>query len=214
MLASADALIVARIDQVLGGMLKVGANAAELTSDAQIALTFETGVKYGTQRVGHDALVAIVEEAAPPASLAALRSARETRFEHDAHGQTFAVEALVGALAIVATLQLRLTTNDGITGLGLLVPGLLVVAVALIAARALVPVAGLWGRFALRRGRLGVGLAAVELARRPGSQRLFVLLTVGAAMLAFVAAGADVASRARDDRVQRTLLPVTGRLVE
>src|SRR5690606_20273180 len=95
---------------------------------------------------------------------------------------------------------LQLRTGQGIAGLGLLVPGLLVVAVALLAARANVVVTSLVARFALRRGLVGLGLSAVQLARRPGSQRLFALLAVGAAMLAFVAAGVDVANQAREDR--------------
>jgi len=120
--------------------------------------------------------------------------------------QAFALEALVAVLAVVATVQLRLagTTRGGaadLAGLGLLVPGLLTVAVALVASRALLPVAGLFARWALRTGRLGTGLAAVQVARRPGSQRLFVLLCVASAMLAFVAAGTDVAEQAREQRV-------------
>lgn len=111
---------------------------------------------------------------------------------------TIVAEALVVALAVVAILQLR--TNQGISGLGLLVPGLVVVAVALLAARANAVVTGLAARFALRRGLVGLGLSAVQLARRPGNQRLFALLAMGAAMLAFVAAGVDVAAQAREDR--------------
>lgn len=110
-----------------------------------------------------------------------------------------AIETLIGALAVVATLQLR-TAGEQISGLGLLVPGLLVVAVGLLAARIYVAVTAAVARFSLRRGLLGAGLAAVQLARRPGSHRLFVLLAIGAAMLAFVAAGMDVAARAREDR--------------
>jgi hypothetical protein len=114
--------------------------------------------------------------------------------------QALMVEALIGALAVLATVQLRVSAPDGITGLGLLVPGLLIAAVALVAARVNVVVTGLVARLALRRGLLGAGLSAVQLARRPGSHRLFVLLAVGSAILAFVAAGTDVAGRAREVR--------------
>jgi putative ABC transport system permease protein len=107
------------------------------------------------------------------------------------------VEALVLVLAVVATVQLR-TSGQG--GVALLVPGLVVAGVALLAARALTPIAGLVARRALRNGRLGTGLAAIQLARRPGSHRLFVLLAVASAMLTFVAAGVDVAGQAREDR--------------
>ena len=111
--------------------------------------------------------------------------------------RTATVEALVLVLAVVATVQLR---TAGQSGLGLLVPGLVVAGVALLAARGVTPLAGLVARRALRRGRLGSGLAAIQMARRPGSHRLFVLLAVALAMLAFVAAGVDVATRAREDR--------------
>ncbi len=113
--------------------------------------------------------------------------------------RSLVVEVLLVTLAIVATVQLRLSTQE-LSGVVLLVPGLVVVAVALVAARAFIPMAGVVARGALRRGRLGTGLAAVQLARRPGSQRLFVLLAVATAMLTFVAASIDVSARAREDR--------------
>jgi putative ABC transport system permease protein len=115
--------------------------------------------------------------------------------------RSLVAEALVVALAVGATVQLR-TTADGLRGVSLLVPGLVVVAVVLMAARAFGPAAALAARSALRRGWLGPGLAAVQLARRPGSHRLFVLVAVSTAMLAFVAAGMDVAATARADRAR------------
>jgi hypothetical protein len=113
--------------------------------------------------------------------------------------RSIVVEVLIAVLAVVATVQLRIAAN-GLSGVGLLVPGLVVVAVAVLAARAVVPLSGIVARSALRRGRLAAGLSAVQLARRPGSQRLFVLLAVAVAMLGFIAAGTDVAAKARDDR--------------
>jgi hypothetical protein len=113
--------------------------------------------------------------------------------------QALTVEVVVAALAVLATVQLR-GSSRGLEGLGLLVPGLVMLAVALLAARAFLPLVGVAAGSALRRGLLGVGLAAVQLARRPGSQRLFVLLAVGVAMLCFVAAGTDVAAHARQVR--------------
>jgi putative ABC transport system permease protein len=110
-----------------------------------------------------------------------------------------AAEIVVVVLAVVAVVQLRLA---GLTGVALAVPGLVVVAVALIAARLTNPLAASVARRALVRGRLGTGLAALQLARRPGNQRLFLLLAVASAMLSFVAAGVDVAARAREDRAQ------------
>ena len=112
---------------------------------------------------------------------------------------SMAIEAMVVVLGVLAALQLR-GADGGLTGLGVLVPGLVMAAVALVVARLVVPVAAWFARVALRRGRLGSALAAVQLARRPGSQRLLVLITVAVGLLGFVAAAADVAGRARRDR--------------
>ena len=109
------------------------------------------------------------------------------------------LEVLVVALAVAAAIQLR-EGGGGFAGIAALLPGLIIAAVALVAARAVVPLAGWVARLAMRRGRLGWGLAAVQLARRPGSHRLLVLLTVATALLGFAAAGLNVAARARHDR--------------
>jgi hypothetical protein len=111
--------------------------------------------------------------------------------------QSLAVEILAVVLAGVAIFELR---SGGLSGIALLVPGLVVAAVALIGARLVVPIVGGFARYALRRGRLGSALAAVQLARRPGSQRLFVLLTVALAMLGFVATALNVATLVRHQR--------------
>ncbi|GAA1749755.1 FtsX-like permease family protein [Luedemannella helvata] len=109
------------------------------------------------------------------------------------------LEVLVVALAVAAAIQLR-GAGTGFAGIAALLPGLVIAAVALLAARAVVPLAGAVARAAMRRGRLGLGLAAVQLARRPGSHRLLVLLTVATALLGFAAAGVEVAAQARHDR--------------
>jgi len=113
--------------------------------------------------------------------------------------RTAALDAGAVLLAVIAAVQLR--AFDGqLLGLGLLVPGLIALAVAVLAGRLLVPVAARAGRRALRRGRLGPGLGALQLARRPGGQRLFVLLAVAVALLGFAVTAADVDGRARADR--------------
>ncbi|GFJ89276.1 FtsX-like permease family protein [Phytohabitans rumicis] len=110
-----------------------------------------------------------------------------------------AVEATVVVLTVVAVFQLRGFEGE-LVGLSLLVPSLVAVAFALIAARLLMPLAARVGGRALRRGRLGIALGALQLARRPGSHRLFVLLAVAVALLGFAAVGVDVAGRARAER--------------
>ncbi|MDG4823397.1 hypothetical protein O7635_16190 [Asanoa sp. WMMD1127] len=113
--------------------------------------------------------------------------------------RTLAVDAGAVVLAVVAAVQLR--AFDGqLVGLGLLVPGLIGLAVAVLAGRLLVPLAARLGRRAVHRGRLGLALGALQVARRPGSQRLFVLLAVAVAVLGFAATAVDVADRARADR--------------
>jgi putative ABC transport system permease protein len=132
-----------------------------------------------------------------------------------------AVEAIVVALAVVAVFQLRGFEGE-LVGLSLLVPSLVAVAIALVAARLLMPLAGRLGAGALRRGRLGAALGALHLARRPGSHRLFVLLSVAVSLLGFAAMGVDVAARSRAERASvetgadrvLTVLPVdTGKLL-
>lgn len=109
------------------------------------------------------------------------------------------LEVLLVVLAIVAVVQLR-GVGGGLGGVASLVPGLVIASVAVVVARAVVPLAGLVGRIALRRGRLGWSLAALQLARRPGSHRLLILLTVATALLGFAVAGLNVGARARHER--------------
>jgi hypothetical protein len=107
-----------------------------------------------------------------------------------------AVEAVVVLLAVVAAVQLRVA-NGQLAGVGMLVPALVILAVALLGARAVVPLASRYGARALRRGRMAGALAALQLGRRPGAHRLFVLLVVAVALLGFATTAFGVAARAR-----------------
>ncbi|HEX6499692.1 MAG TPA: FtsX-like permease family protein [Micromonosporaceae bacterium] len=110
-----------------------------------------------------------------------------------------ALEAVLYPLAVAAVVQMRL--NPGrLTGVMLLAPGLVMLAVALLAARLVGPVVGAVGTRALRRGRLAVALGALRLARRPGAARLLALLVVAVAQLCFAVTATSVAGRAADDR--------------
>ncbi|MEV4507470.1 FtsX-like permease family protein [Dactylosporangium sp. NPDC049525] len=104
-------------------------------------------------------------------------------------------EVLVGVLAVAAVVQLFLTN---LTGVGVLAPALCILALALVLARLFAPLAGLLGRSALRRGRLSVALAALQLARRSGPQRLVLLLVASVAVLGYAVCAADVAAQDRD----------------
>ena len=109
-------------------------------------------------------------------------------------------EAVVVLLAVAAVAQLR-GGDQGWSGVGLLAPALVVMAVALVAARTVVPIADRTGARALREGRLGSMLAAYALARRPGNQRLLALFVVAIALVSFASIASDVSARARDERV-------------
>ena len=65
--------------------------------------------------------------------------------------------------------------------LALLAPGLVGLAVALLVARAAAAGGGPAGAAALRAGRPGAALAALHLARRPGTHRVFAVLAVAVA---------------------------------
>ncbi|GAA3205256.1 hypothetical protein GCM10010532_026830 [Dactylosporangium siamense] len=106
-------------------------------------------------------------------------------------------EIVVGLLAVTATAQLFLTGGT-LSGVALLAPALVIIALAVAAARAVVPLARLAGDRALRRGRLGAALAAFQLARRPGAQRLLLLLVAAVGVLGYAVTAADVAARDRD----------------
>jgi hypothetical protein len=113
-------------------------------------------------------------------------------------------EGVVLALAAAAVVQMRGSAGR-LTGVMLFAPGLVMLAVALLAARLVVPVAGALGARAVRRGRLATGLGALELARRPAAARLTTVLVVALAELLFAATAADVAAQARTARVSIAL---------
>ena len=106
------------------------------------------------------------------------------------------LDAVVIVLAVAALFQLR-SADTPPAGLALLVPGLLIAAVALLAGRLVLPLAVRLGRWALDRGRLAMGLAALRASRTPGLARLLVLMAVTAGLFAFVLSTGDVAGRSR-----------------
>lgn len=109
------------------------------------------------------------------------------------------VVLVAAALAAVAVAQLRVSGGE-LTGVSLLGPALVVLAVALAVAHLLGPMSRRAGRRALRKGRLGPALAALRMARRPGTQRLLAFVTVAVALLGFAVIAASVAADRRADR--------------
>ncbi|MER7009726.1 hypothetical protein ABT297_42715, partial [Dactylosporangium sp. NPDC000555] len=106
-------------------------------------------------------------------------------------------EIVVGVLAAAALAQLFLG-GGRLTGVAMLAPALTILALAVAGARLVAPVAGALGRAALRRGRLSAALAALQVARRPGPQRLVLLLVASVAVLGYAVAGADVSTKDRE----------------
>jgi hypothetical protein len=88
----------------------------------------------------------------------------------------------------------RSPTNASL--LALLAPGLVALAVALLSARALPWLAARIGASAVRAGRPGTALTALHLARRPGTHRVFAVLSVAVAILAIDAVYWQTATQA------------------
>ncbi|WP_433616322.1 hypothetical protein ACQP2P_14335 [Dactylosporangium sp. CA-139114] len=104
---------------------------------------------------------------------------------------------VVAVLAAAALVQL-FTTEGRLDGVGLLAPALCIAALAVACARLLAPAARALGRSALRRGRLGLALAALQAGRRPAAQRMLLLLITAVAVLGYAVSATDVAAQDRD----------------
>jgi putative ABC transport system permease protein len=108
-----------------------------------------------------------------------------------------ATEAVLAALAVAAGVQYYLS-DESLTGVGLFAPALIVLALALLSARLLLPLVNRYAVRALGRGRLGTALAGLQLSRRPGAGRLFALLVASVAVAGYAACTVDTAARGRD----------------
>jgi hypothetical protein len=100
------------------------------------------------------------------------------------------------------------------TPLPLLAPALVALALGLLAARALPVVAARMGMAAIRSGRPGLALAALHLARRPGTNRVVAMLVVAVALLctaslAWQSANAAAHRRATQELGAARVLTVT-----
>jgi hypothetical protein len=91
-------------------------------------------------------------------------------------------------------------TSGGRGPLPVLTPTLLALAAGLAFAHLLLPAAGLVSRRALRRGRLGLALGALQVARRPAVTRLVAVVAVATGLVSFAGQAASVASRNRETR--------------
>ena len=110
--------------------------------------------------------------------------------------RTLAAEGVVVLFAVLLVIQLRVS-GGALGDLGMTAAALVLVALALIAARVLLPAGVRYARRALDRGGLGAALAGFQLSRRPGAVRLFALLVATVAVAGYAACAVDVAARGR-----------------
>ncbi len=110
--------------------------------------------------------------------------------------RALAAEVAILVLAAVSVAQLLLSGGE-LTGVGLLAPAFAALALAVLAARAALPLITRFAARALSRGRVGAALAGFQLTRRPGAARLFTLLVAAVAVAGYAACAVDVAARGR-----------------
>ncbi|REF36206.1 hypothetical protein DFJ64_1606 [Thermasporomyces composti] len=115
-----------------------------------------------------------------------------------------AVELLVIAMGLVVLAELRVLDGE-LVGVMVAAPVLVILAVGTLASLLVRPLIDFVGRGSLRRGRIGAAVAALYLARRPGSVRLLVVLALVFGTLGFAAAATDVAAEGRLAEAQRLL---------
>lgn len=111
-------------------------------------------------------------------------------------------EVASGALALAAGYQAATAGSDGSSSVALLVPLCFALGIGLLAGRLVLKPTEVAGRWLARRGWLSFGLAALSLARRPGSRGIVALLTVGFGLLGFAVVATDTAERAWDRRAR------------
>ncbi len=109
-------------------------------------------------------------------------------------------DTIVVALAAAGVVTLA---SGNLAGpLALATPTLLALALGLVLAHVLVPVANLLGRRLTGRGRLVGGLTAVNVARRPAVRRIVAIITVATALTVFATDALVIGARNRDDRAR------------
>ncbi|GAA1628455.1 hypothetical protein [Catellatospora bangladeshensis] len=119
-------------------------------------------------------------------------------------GKVGLTELAVGVVALAAIGQ-SLASGDQTGGLPLLVPLLLAIVVGLLTARLVRRAATAYGASRLHRGKLAPALAALQVARRPGADRLVALTVVAVALVGYTVSAWDVAAGAARERAELTL---------
>jgi hypothetical protein len=110
------------------------------------------------------------------------------------------LRTLVVVLGAAAVYQVH-SGDQPLSGLGVLAPAAVILAVALVLTTVFDPMVGATGRRALRRGRIGAALALLHLGRRRTGSRVVALLGVAVGLLTFVAIAFGTGTQARTDQV-------------
>jgi hypothetical protein len=196
---SAVPMIVGGLVGVVGGLALVRPGADVLSPQAARIADFASLGAAAVAVLG-SLLAATVAEGrtlkAPVALL--LRSVPPRRF-----GWRYGtIDAVLVVLALAGSYEARAyaASSTQASWLALLAPALLAFALGVVLARLLVPVAARVGRRALRAGRIGTAVTAIELARRPSVPQLTALLTAAVALLGTALAAADTTGRAGRER--------------
>ena len=115
--------------------------------------------------------------------------------------RTATAQTLVATLAVVAVVQLYLQPGP-LTGIMLVAPALIIVAMGLLAGPVVLPLAATIGRRGIGRpGRLGLGLGALSLSRRTGAHLLLAVQVITIGLVGFSAADLVAARAARAEWV-------------
>ncbi|HEU5111299.1 MAG TPA: FtsX-like permease family protein, partial [Micromonosporaceae bacterium] len=108
----------------------------------------------------------------------------------------------LSVVLLAAAAVYQLGVDDRPAGLALFAQALAALAISLVLAWAVVPLAGRLAVRALRAGRLGTALVGTDLARRPAVHRIFALVCVAVALLGTAVLAWDADGRARAQRAE------------
>ncbi|MDF8264922.1 ABC transporter permease [Luteipulveratus flavus] len=108
------------------------------------------------------------------------------------------MDAVVLSAATVAVVAAATGNVEG--PVALITPGVLALAIGLVLAHLVIPVAALLGRRLRRRGQVARSLASLQVARRPAVRRLVTVVTIGTALVVFSANAIGVADENRANR--------------
>ncbi|GGM78136.1 hypothetical protein ACFFX1_41975 [Dactylosporangium sucinum] len=170
-----------------------GGLTGSLIAGAGVPAALAYGTALAAAAVLAGAVVAVRAISAPLSDLLRRVDRRGARWR----SATF--DVMVWLLAAVAVAHFH-TSGDSVYGVAPLAPALLMLAVALLAARAMPVVAAGVAASALHRGRPVAALAALRLARQPSGRRLLTVLVVAVALLGFATTGVAVAAVTQDAR--------------